>query len=307
MKSKNLISIYDLTAPEVEEILKWSKTLKTKHSKGIEFKPLKGKTMACIFQKPSLRTRVSFEVGIYQLGGSSIYLGPEDIKLGKRESTADIARTLSRYVDVIMARTFEHEIVTELAKYSSVPVINGLSDLEHPCQALADLFTVSEKKPKLKGLKLAFFGDGNNVAHSLLLTCAKAGMNMSLSIAHGFEPNEKIVKLAKEEAKKTKSEIAITYNPKEAAKNADVLYTDVWASMGQEAEAETRKKAMMPYQINNSLLKLAKQDCLIMHCLPAHRGEEITEEVIEGKNSAVFDQAENRLHTQKAILCLILM
>lgn len=302
MKGKDLISIHDLNIAEVEKIIKYSRIIKAKRN----FTPLKGKTLACIFQKPSLRTRVSFEVGMYQLGGSSIYLGPEDIKLGKRESTADIARTLARYVDCIMARTFEHEIILDLAKYADVPVINGLSDLLHPCQALADIFTIYEKKKILRGLKLAFFGDGNNVAHSLLFACAKVGMDIALAVATGYEPNEKIVELAMEDSKKTKTNILITHDPKEGAKDADILYTDVWASMGQEQEAEKRKKAMLPYQINKQLMKLANPNCLIMHCLPAHRGEEITEEAIEGKNSVVFDQAENRMHTQKAILYLIL-
>jgi ornithine carbamoyltransferase len=259
-----------------------------------------------IFQKPSLRTRVSFEVAMYELGGYAIYLA-EDIKFGIRESVPDIAKNLSRYVDVIIARVFDHKVLEELAKYADVPVINALSDLYHPCQIISDLFTIYEKKGKLKGLTLSFFGDGrNNVAHSLLLGCAKVGMNIKIAAPQEFYPYKEILDEAKNDAEKNKSSITITSDPNEAAKNVDIIYTDVWASMGEEKEAEYRKKIMMPYQVNDKIIKLAKKDCIVMHCLPAHREEEITSSVIDGKHSIVFDQAENRLHTQKAILYLIL-
>lgn len=306
MKKRDLISINDLSKEEMENIFQLADQLKQKNKREEAYTPFNGRSMAMIFQKPSLRTRVSFEIGMQELGGHAVYLGPDDIQLGKRETTADIARTLSRYVHIIMARVFGHEIVVELAKYAGVPVINGLSDLSHPCQGLADLFTIYEKRKNLKGLKLAYFGDGNNVAHSLLLGCSKVGMHISLAVPKGYEPNERIVRLSGNNAKISKSKIKITHNPVEAVKGADVIYTDVWASMGQEREKEERAKVMMPYQINSKLLKSAEKDYLVMHCLPAHRGEEITNEVIESPNSVVFDQAENRLHAQKAVICVLL-
>jgi ornithine carbamoyltransferase len=241
-----------------------------------------------------------------QLGGQAIYLGPGDIKLGEREATKDIARVLSRYVNGIMARTFSHEIMLELAEYSSVPVINGLSNLLHPCQVLGDLLTIKEKKGRLSNLKLVFIGDGNNVAHSLLLGAVKVGMDIVLGVPPGYEPKEEIVNLAKEDAKKMGSRIEIIQDPKEAVDGADVIYTDVWTSMGFEKESEIRKDVFKPYQINQDLVNKAKDDVIILHCLPAHRGEEITDEVIDGPHSVVIDQAENRLHAQKGVLALLL-
>ena len=300
LKGKDLISIHDLSVSEIGEILALAKELKVSPRKTLE-----GATLAMIFEKPSARTRVSFEVGMWQLGGKTINLAPEDIQLGKRETIGDVARTLSRYVDGIMIRTFAHEKLIEFAKYATVPVINGLSDLSHPCQALADVFTIQEKKGK-QGLKVAYIGDGNNVCHSLMFACAKVGINLTIATPAGYEPKDKIVKLAFEDAKASNIEIDILNDPVVAVEGADVIYTDVWTSMGQETETEKRMKDFRGFQVNSGLVKLAKKDIIIMHCLPAHRGVEITDEVIDGPNSVVFDQAENRLHVQKAILTLLL-
>jgi ornithine carbamoyltransferase len=306
MKGKNLISINDLSKEEVAQILETAEIMKLRHYSHEEQPLLKGKVLGMIFQKPSLRTRVSFEAGMIQLGGAAIYLGPEDIKLGQREATKDIAQVLSRYVDGIMARTFSHEIILELANYSSVPVINGLSDLLHPCQILGDLLTIKEKKGRLSNLKLAYIGDGNNVAHSLLFGAVKVGMDIVLATPSNYEPKSEIVEQAKKDAKKMGSRVEIIHNPLKAADEADIIYTDVWTSMGFEKERETRKDVFRPYQINQDLVNRAKDDVIILHCLPAHRGEEITDEVIDGPHSVVIDQAENRLHAQKAILALLL-
>ncbi|MGB6606443.1 MAG: ornithine carbamoyltransferase [Atribacterota bacterium] len=306
MKGKNLVSINDLSREEVTQILETAEIIKLRYYSNEEQPLLKGKVLGMIFQKPSLRTRVSFETGMIQLGGQAIYLGPNDIKLGQREATKDIAQVLSRYVSGIMARTFSHEIMLELAKYSSVPVINGLSELLHPCQVLGDLLTIKEKKGRLSNLKLAYIGDGNNVAHSLLFGAVKVGMDIVLGVPPGYEPKEEIINLAKEDAKKINSRIEIIHDPKEAADGADVIYTDVWTSMGFEKESEIRKDVFKPYQINQDLVSKAKDDVIILHCLPAHRGEEITNEVIDGPHSVVIDQAENRLHAQKGILALLL-
>lgn len=306
MKGKNLISINDLSKEEVAQILETAEIMKLRHYSHEEQPLLKGKVLGMIFQKPSLRTRVSFEAGMIQLGGAAIYLGPEDIKLGQREATKDIAQVLSRYVDGIMARTFSHEIILELANYSSVPVINGLSDLLHPCQILGDLLTIKEKKGRLSNLKLAYLGDGNNVAHSLLFGAVKVGMDIVLATPSNYEPKSEIVEQAKKDAKKMGSRVEIIHNPLKAADEADIIYTDVWTSMGFEKERDTRKKVFRPYQINQDLVNRAKDDVIILHCLPAHRGEEITDEVIDGPHSVVIDQAENRLHAQKAILALLL-
>jgi len=306
MKGKNLVSINDLSREEVTQILETAEIIKLRYYSNEEQPLLKGKVLGMIFQKPSLRTRVSFETGMIQLGGQAIYLGPNDIKLGQREATKDIAQVLSRYVSGIMARTFSHEIMLELAKYSSVPVINGLSELLHPCQVLGDLLTIKEKKGRLSNLKLAYIGDGNNVAHSLLFGAVKVGMDIVLAVPPGYEPKEEIINLAKEDAKKINSRIEIIHDPKEAADGADVIYTDVWTSMGFEKESEIRKDVFKPYQINKDLVTKAKDDVIILHCLPAHRGEEITDEVIDGPHSVVIDQAENRLHAQKGILALLL-
>ncbi|MGB9757308.1 MAG: ornithine carbamoyltransferase [Candidatus Bipolaricaulaceae bacterium] len=300
---RDLVSLADWSAEEIWGILELAAHLKREQRAGARHDHLlRGKTLAMIFQKPSLRTRVSFEVGMWQLGGYALYLGPEDIKLGKRESVEDVALNLSRYVDGIMARVFGHEVVEELARFATVPVINGLSDLLHPCQALADMLTIWEKKRRLEGLILAFIGDGNNVANSLIEACAKLGLHFRIACPEGHEPNPRIV----EEARAQGAQVAILRDPKEAAKNADILYTDVWTSMGQEAEAEIRRKKFQGYTVDMDLLSLAKPDCLVMHCLPAHYGEEITYEAARSKNSVIFDQAENRLHAQKAVLAILL-
>jgi ornithine carbamoyltransferase len=306
MKGKSLASLYDLTREEIEEILKTSELLKLQLLRGQEHPILKGKTLAMIFEKPSTRTRVSFEVGMWQLGGYALYLSASDLQLGRGETIADTAQVLSRYADGIMARVFSHQTILDLIKYSRVPVINGLSDFTHPCQGLADLFTIFEKKSKLSGLKLAYVGDGNNVAHSLLYGCSKVGMDIFLACPKGYEPNPEVVSQAKKEAKRNGSEVKVTNDPKEAVKGADIVYTDVWASMGKEKEHEERVKILKPYQVNAQLVKEAKEDYLFMHCLPAHRGEEVTDQVADSKNSVIFDQAENRMHTQKALLALIM-
>jgi ornithine carbamoyltransferase len=289
---KDLISVKDLSVRGIEEI--FSLTDKLKKDKAKFARILAGKTLALVFQKPSNRTRVSFEVGMYQLGGNSIYLAPHEISLGVRESVQDVAKTLSRYVDAIVLRTFEHKNVLDLAKHASIPVINGLSDFEHPCQALSDVYTIKEKLKKFKSITLAYIGDGNNVCNSLIFASSKIGIQINVASPKGYEPQAK------------SSSLKLLYNPFEAVKGADVIYTDVWASMGQEKEAGRRKKIFKDFQVNNKLVKSAKNNCLIMHCLPAHRGEEITDEVIDSKNSIVFDQAENRMHVQKAILIKLL-
>ena len=306
MKGRSLGSLYDLTREEIEEILKASESLKLQLLRGEEHPLLKGKTLAMIFEKPSTRTRVSFEVGMWQLGGYALYLSISDLQLGRGETIADTAQTLSRYVNGIMARVFAHQTILDLVKYSKVPVINGLSDMTHPCQGLADLFTIYEKKGRLRGLKLAYVGDGNNVAHSLLYGCSKVGMNITLACPKGYEPHPEVVLKAKEEGKISGCIVKVTKDPKEAARGADIIYTDVWASMGQEKEHEKRIKIFKPYQVHTKLIKEAKEDYLFMHCLPAHRGEEVTDEVADSKNSIIFDQAENRLHTQKALLALMM-
>jgi len=306
MRGGDLEDIAQLSAAQIDSIFETTRRLKTQEVPPDRQKLiLAGKTLAMIFEKPSLRTRVSFETGIFQLGGHGIYLSPNDIGLGTRESVADIARTLDRMCDIIMARVFEHEKITELARYSSVPVINALSDLEHPCQALADFYTIIEKKDKLEGLKLAFIGDGNNVAHSLMLLAAKVGTSFAIACPEGYEPQESVTTASKVFAKETGATIEIVRNPAEAVKNADVIYTDVWASMGQEEETEKRAKAFADYQVNSALMAKAKPDAIFMHCLPAHRGSEVTDEVVDSAQSVVFDEAENRLHAQKAVMALL--
>jgi len=305
-KHKDLLSIHDLTEDEVYQIISLGLKLKSQLKAGIPHPLLKGKTLGMIFEKSSTRTRVSFEVGIYQLGGYGLFLSSNDIQLGRGETIADTARVLSRYLDGIMIRTFSQKDVEDLAYYSTIPIINGLTDLLHPCQVLADLMTIYEKKNKLKGLKLAFIGDGNNMAHSLMFGCAKVGMDIALACPVGYMPNENIVKMAMDDAKISGSQITITNNPSEAIKCADIVYTDVWASMGQEHEIEARKKAMQSYQVNDELWKLTNRDAIFMHCLPAHRGEEVTESIIDGPASVIFDEAENRLHAQKAVMALLM-
>jgi ornithine carbamoyltransferase len=294
---KDFISVNDLSAQEIKEIFTLTDSLKKDKAKFS--RALAGKTLALIFQKPSNRTRVSFEVGMYQLGGYSIYLGPGEINLGVRETIADVAKTLSRYVDGIVLRTFEHKNVIEMAKAATIPVVNGLSDFSHPCQALADIYTVREKLPNMQDLTLAYIGDGNNVCNSLIYACSKVGININVAAPKGYEPDKSVLRQAR-------GKVQLSNDPAKAAKGADVLYTDVWASMGQEGEARQRKKAFKHFQINKKLLSLAKKGALIMHCLPAHRGEEITGEVIDSPGSIVFDQAENRMHVQKAILIKLL-
>lgn len=306
MKGKDLISIHDLTLEEVNEIFEVSKTLKQKQFIGEPHRVLEGKTLGMIFTKPSTRTRISFETGIYHLGGIGMYFGPNDLQLGRSESISDTAKVLSRYLDGIMIRTFAHQDVVDLAAGASIPVINGLTDLLHPCQVLADLFTIIEKKGKLKGLKLAYIGDGNNMAHSLLNGCSKVGMHISIASPSGYKPNAEIVNNAKKNAKYMGSKVEILDDPVKAVKNADIVYTDVWASMGQESEAAERRKKFMRYQVNPKLVKNAKDDYLFMHCLPAHRGDEVVNEVADSPNSIIFDEAENRLHVQKAIMALVM-
>jgi ornithine carbamoyltransferase len=306
MKGKDLISISDLSLEEIYQIFDVSKSLKEKLHTAEPHRLLEGKTLGMIFTKRSTRTRVSFEVGIYQLGGIGLYFGPNDLQLGTSESISDTAKVLSRYLSGIMIRTFAHSDVTNLAEYADIPVINGLTDLLHPCQVLTDLFTVLEKKRTLQGLKLAYIGDGNNMAHSLLNGCSKVGMNISIASPSGYKPNKNIVVNAKKFAKYMGSKIEIIDDPVAAVKNADIVYTDVWASMGQESEATERKKKFIKYQVNPKLVKHAKDDYLFMHCLPAHRGDEVVDEVTDSPNSVIFDEAENRLHVQKAIMALVM-
>ena len=306
LRNKDLISIHDLSVGEVATILDVSRKLKKKLKLGEPHEYLKGKTLAMIFSKASTRTRVSFETGFHQLGGHPIYMTEATSQIGRGEPVKDTARVLSRFVDGIMIRTFSHAAVKELADYATVPVINGLTDLLHPCQALTDIFTIMEYKDVLKGRKLVYVGDGNNMAHSLMFACAKVGMNMVCASPKGYQPDPQVVAKAKIDAAITGATITVQEDMFDAVKGADVLYTDVWTSMGEEAEREKRMKDLHDYQINQELLEQARPDAMVLHCLPAHRGEEITDEVIEGPQSAVFDQAENRLHVQKAIMALLM-
>ena len=305
MKVKDLITIKDLSISDIEEIFALTAKLKGE-GKISKDEPLKGKTLGLIFQKPSLRTKVSFAAAMAQLGGTAIYLAPEEVKLGEREEIKDVARTMARYLDGIVARTFRHDDIVELAEYSSVPVINGLSDFSHPCQALSDLFTVKEKKGKVKGVKIAFVGDGNNVCNSLLMTSARVGADITVATPKGYEPDKEVVKISSDFAAVTGAKVWLTADPRKAVEGADVIYTDVWTSMGQEKETNKRLKVFKDFQINEKLCSKAKKDYIIMHCLPAHRGEEISDESLESPHSVVFDQAENRLHVEKAILLLLL-
>lgn len=307
MKGRDLLSIRDLSAKEVWEIFRIAREMKSRSPEEELRSPmLPGKTLAMIFEKPSLRTRVTFEVGMNQLGGHAVYLAPQDIQMGKRETVPDVARNLSRWVDGIMARVFSHQTVVDLARYATVPVINGLSDLEHPCQALADVFTIYEKKGNLRGLKIAYIGDGCNTCHSLMLLAAKVGADIVVSCPEGYEPDTAILTSARRDAKESGSKIEIVNDPFAAATGADVIYTDVWASMGLEAEAEQRRHAFQRFQVNQQLVETAAEDVIVLHCLPAHRGEEITDEVIDGPRSVVLDEAENRLHVQKAVMALLM-
>ena len=302
----NLVSVEDLTSDDIWQLLKLATDLKAEWKGGGNEPVLAAKTLGMVFQKPSLRTRVSFEMGMTHLGGRAMYLSLQEIQLGQRESVPDAARVLSRYVDGIMARVFDHADVEALAAHADVPVINGLSDYVHPCQALSDLFTVYESKGGLEGLTLAYVGDGNNVAHSLLFAASKVGMEIRISTPPGYEPDEQVVGKARELARTTGAKVVSDANPRAAVDGADIVYTDTWASMGQEAEREARIPLFRTYQVNAELVGLAKPDALVMHCLPAHRGEEITDEVLDGPRSIVLDQAENRLHLQKAILVTLM-
>ncbi len=299
---KDFLSIAELTAEEIYGIFELTRDLKEKTRKRIEHHLLKGYSLAMIFAKPSARTRISFETGIFQLGGTAIYLAPGDIGIGKREAVKDIAQVISRYNDLIMARLFAHNDILELAKYSKVPVINGLTDYNHPCQAMADALTIQEKFGNLRGLNVAYIGDANNVAVSLLHICARLGANFTIANPEGYDLNPKAVELGQQIAKTSGSKITFLRDPHEAVKNAHVIYTDTWTSMGQEAEAKKRELVFPPYQVNAGLVAEADPDVIVMHCLPAHRGQEITDEVADGPHSVLFPQAHNRMHAQKAIL-----
>jgi ornithine carbamoyltransferase len=302
MKSKDLLSVSDLDSEDIHRLISDALDLKAKGW----FYLLEGKTVALLFEKPSLRTRVSFEIAMRQLGGQSLYLSPAEVGLGERESVPDVARVLSRYINVIVARTFSHQTLELLASFATVPVINALSDLEHPCQALADLLTIYEKKGDLEGLTLAFIGDGNNVANSLLLAATLVGTNFRIASPAGYAIHPDMLELAMRNAAASKAEIVCTEEPQEAISGADIVYTDAWTSMGQESEAEKRRQAFADYQVNEGLLAVAKKDAILMHDLPAHRGEEVSQDILDGPQSVVFDQAENRMHIQKAVLAQML-
>jgi len=302
LSGRDCLTLAEFTPEEVALILNEAVKIKALQRSRIPYRPLRGRTLAMVFQKPSNRTRVSFEVGMYQLGGHALSLSPQEIQMGKRETPSDTGRVLARYIDAIMVRTFDHEELEELAGAADVPVINGLSDAHHPCQALADLLTVREEFGTLEGVKIAYVGDGNNVAHSLAIACALTGAELAIAHPEGHGPDEKVL----EAAENLGSAPTITDDPREAAAGARVVYTDVWASMGQETEAEGRKEEFGPFQVNEELMVLAAEDAIFLHCLPAHRGQEVTAGVIDGPQSRVFDQAENRLHAQKALLYLLL-
>ena len=301
-KGRDFLDFADFTALELQDLLDLAIDLKEKHQSGTALRPLAGKTLGMIFEKASTRTRVSFEVAMFQLGGHALFLSGHDTQIGRGETIADTARVLSRYVDGLMVRTFGHENVTELAEHATVPVINGLTDLHHPCQVLADILTLWEKKGTLKGLTVTYIGDGNNMANSWLIAAPKFGLNLRIATPPGYECDAKVVEQAKGLAKFHGTELVLTHDPVAAVKNTDMIYTDVWASMGQEEEQQERMKHFAAYQVNKELAAHAKPNYLFMHCLPAHRGEEVTADVIDGPNSVIFDEAENRLHVQKAIL-----
>lgn len=306
LKGKHLVWLHDWSREDIETIIETARIMKSNHYAGIRPTPLHDKTLAMIFSKPSTRTRVSFEVAMTQLGGHALYLGANDLQLGRGETIADTARVLSRYCDGIMIRTFFQKDVDDLAKHSRVPVINGLTDLTHPVQILADLLTIREKLGRLEGVALAFVGDGNNVAHSLMLGGGKMGMEIRVVCAPGYRPNAEIVKLAQEGAAPHGGRIVVTGDAADGIKGADIVYTDVWTSMGQEKEREKRLRDLAPYRVDLDLMRATGKDSLFMHCLPAHRGEEVQDEVADSPRSVIFDQAENRLHAQKALLALVL-
>ena len=300
--NKHLLTLHDWSTEEILQTLDLADELKYKQKNGIEHHILKGKTLGMIFSKSSTRTRVSFEVGMYQLGGSALFLSSNDIQLGRGETIYDTANVLSRFLDGIMIRTYKQEDVEDLAKYGQIPIINGLTDLVHPCQILADFQTIREHKGKLEGLKLAYIGDGNNMAHSLLYGGAKVGMEIAVATPKQYECDADVVKNALEDAKATGTKLTLTNDPIEAIKDADVVYADTWVSMGQESEKAEKVKVFGDYQINKELFSYAKPDAIFLHCLPAYRGYEVTEDVIDGPNSVIFDEAENRLHAQKAVM-----
>lgn len=306
LKGRHFLRLQDFTKEELIQFLDTADFLKMRHKLGITDEMLRGKTLAMIFEKSSTRTRVSFEVGMAQLGGEAIHLSARDIQIGRGETIPDTARVLARYVDGIMIRTYGQEIVEELAKYSGVPVINGLTDDYHPCQVLADLQTIREKFHRLEGLKLTYVGDAANVANSLIAGCTKLGIDIALACPKGYQPTEKILAEGRKNCEDSGSKLIVTESIEEAVKGADILYTDIWVSMGKEEESKKRLEDLKDYQINDNVVKMANKNVIVMHCLPAHRGEEITHEVIEGKHSVVFDEAENRLHAQKAIMALLM-
>ena len=298
--------MHDFTTKEIEHLLIRAKDLKAMQKKGVEQPLLKGKTLGLLFEKQSTRTRVSFEVAIFQLGGYSLYLSPAQIQMGRGEEVRDTAKVFSRYIDAVVIRTFSHEIIEEWARHSDIPVINGLTDLHHPCQVISDMLTILEKKNRISGIRLAYIGDGNNVAHSLVEGAALTGIEIRVASPEGYEPDEVIIDNAKRLAKETGAIIKVMQDPSEAAEGADVVYTDVWTSMGLEAEEDDRRSIFQRYQVNRDLMERAKKDAIIMHCLPAHRGEEITNDMMESQMAVVFDQAENRLHVQKALLEMLM-
>ena len=305
LRAKHFVSLGDLEPRDLDGLLERAATLKSTRAR--REPRLRGRTLAQIFEKPSLRTRLSFDVGIAELGGHCIYLSPQEVGLGRRESVADVARVVSRMVDAVVLRTNAHETIEEFARYASIPVINGLSDLSHPCQGLADIMTIVEKKgPQLRGVTVAYVGDGNNVLHSLMLACALRGARLRAATPAGFEPLPRFREIAERRARETGGSVELGSDPIAAVRDADVVYTDVWTSMGQEQEYERRRRAFHGYQVNAELLRHAKRDAIVMHDLPAHRGEEITDDVMDGPQSVVFDQAENRLHAQKAVLCWLM-
>jgi ornithine carbamoyltransferase len=306
LKGRDFLTISDFSGDEIRLLIDAAHDLKKDLKEGIPHPVLKGKSLGMIFTKPSTRTRVSFEVGMYQLGGYALFLSSQDIQLRRGESLPDTARTLERYLDGIMIRTFDHQDVEELAQYASIPIINGLTDDVHPTQAVADLMTVEEHLGRLAGLKLAYVGDGNNVAHSLLQICAKMGVQMTVACPPGYEPDAAILEDARQDAVRAGVQLEVVHDPAEAVKDADAVYADIWASMGQEKEQEKRTQVFNGYQVNAELLQKAKDNAVVLHCLPAHRGEEITDEVMDGPHSVVFDEAENRLHAHKAIMALLM-
>ncbi len=302
-KVRHLLTIRDLTAQEIQHLFQEAARLKKSKART---QPLRGKTLGLMFQKPSVRTKVSFEAGMNQLGGQTLYMGPVELEQGKRESAKDLARVLSRYLDGIVARTFGHQDVVEMAQWATIPVINGLSDESHPCQALADLFTISEKLGKLRGVQVAYIGDGNNVCHSLIEASALTGVHLAIATPPGYEPKTEVVRWAQAQARKTGSRITLTQNAREAVQKAAIVYTDVWTSMGQEKERQGRQQIFRDFQVNRSLMQQAAKGARFMHCLPAHRGEEVSDDLMDSTQAIVYDQAENRLHVQKAILLMLL-